>query len=94
MFNGQAMAIPSRDEVHVVSGHDARTNDQVLQGLIEKVTHVNRPVRIRGAVVQDVGPPGMIQITHTAIQVHPFPAGLQPGLELKQVSLHREACTR
>ena len=52
VFDGQAMAVPARNVDRIQPLELARFHDHVLQDLVDRVSHVNLAIGVRGAVVQ------------------------------------------
>ncbi|OPY86034.1 MAG: hypothetical protein A4E72_01749 [Syntrophus sp. PtaU1.Bin208] len=55
VFDGQAMAIPSRNIHTVKAGHGLGFDDDVLDDLVEGRPQVNVAVRVGRAIVKDIG---------------------------------------
>ena len=51
-FDGHTVVVPAGDERRIVAAHGLRADDDVLQGLVEGVAHVQGAVGERRAVVQ------------------------------------------
>ncbi len=51
-FDGQAVAIPTRDIAGIATHHLVRPHDHVFDGLVQRVTDVQMPVGIGRTVVQ------------------------------------------
>ena len=52
-FNRQAVAVPARNVMRVLSQHLLRAVDGILQDLVERMAHVEMAVGVRRAVVKD-----------------------------------------
>ena len=88
------MAIPPRYVRRVVPEHALRLDDDVLEDLVESVTHVDLVVRVRRAVVQNRLRSAGGALGDAAIKVDLLPLLEALGLVLRQVRLHGEGCLR
>jgi hypothetical protein len=90
MFDGEAVAIPSRDVRRVEAEHRARFDDDVLQRFVERMTDVDAAVRVRRPVVQhELRPAGRFFADET-VDVDRLPVREPLRLVLRQIRLHRE----
>ena len=53
-LDGKAVAVPAGDVRGVEAGHGLGFDDEVFEGLVERVAEVNGAVGVGGAVVEDV----------------------------------------
>ncbi len=86
----QAVAIPAGDVRRVEAKHVVRLDDEVLENLVERVTHVDLAIGVRRPVVQQVLRRALAGRPNLAVEVHRVPAGHGFRLGRLQVRLHRE----
>ena len=88
----QAMAVPAGHIVDVVTQQEPRTDHEVLQGLLQGVTDMDRPVRIGRAVMQhEEGRPGPLALSAQGrIEVLRRPLRQDLRLLLRQAGAHGE----
>src|SRR4030095_12376138 len=86
----QAVAVPDGNVRRVEAKHVVRLDDEVLENLVERVTHVDLAVCVRRTVVQQVLRGALAGRANLAIEVHRVPAGHGFRLGCLQVRLHRE----
>ena len=93
-LDGQTVAVVADDERRVVARHRARLDDEILEDLVERGSHVDVAVGVRGAVVQHelrgAGP----ALANPFVQTHPCPSGERFRLRRRKVGLHREVSAR
>ena len=90
----QAVAVPAGKVRRVEAKHVVRLDDEVLEDLVERVTHVDLAVGVRRPVVQQVLRGALAGRANPAVKVHRVPAGHGFRLGRLQVRLHRESGTR
>ena len=90
-FDGQAVAVPSRDIGSIKSGHGLRLDDEILQALIQSMAKMKRPIRVGRAVVQDVGGGPGPDLPDSLVNPHLLPAGQDLWFILGQIGLHGES---
>ena len=89
-LDGHAVVIPAGDIGGVVAPHGVHTGDEVLQGLIEGVAHMQVAVGERRAVVEGEERLTLVLLQHLVVQVHIVPALEHVGLPLGQTGPHGE----
>ena len=89
-FNGQAVAVPTRNEGGVKARQRLEFDDDVFKYLVDGMPNVELTIGIRGAIVEDKGRFALPRFAHLAIQIHLSPSLKALGLALRQIGLHRE----
>ena len=79
-FNRQTMRIPARHIRHLVTGHIAVTDDDILQNLIQGMSQMDIPVRIRWPVMQNKRFTALTVLQHFFIDFAFLPALLKVWL--------------
>ena len=90
----QAVAVPARDVWCVISFNTSRLYNYILEYFIERVSHVDMSVGIRGAVVENIGRLPGAERTQRPVHVQGLPEFQHPGLPPRQVGLHRKRSPR
>ena len=90
-LDGHAVVVPAGDIGRVVAAHRVGTGDEVLQGLVERVTHVQSTVGERRAIVQGEAGLALVFFEHQVIEVHFLPVLEHLRLALGKTRAHREA---
>jgi len=67
------VVVPAGDIGRVVAAHRVGTGDEVLQGLVERVTHVQSAVGERRAIVQGEAGLALVLFEHEVVEVHFLP---------------------
>ena len=86
-FDRQAVAIPARHIAAVLAHHLLRTDDEILEDLVERMADVQMPVGIGRAVMQDKRRSAGF-LPQAVIDADLFPAGKPVGLAAWQVGAH------
>ena len=89
-LDGHAVVIPAGDIGGVVAPHGVHTGNEVLQGLVEGVAHMQVAVGERRAVVEGEERLALVLLQHLVVQVHIVPALEHVGLPLGQTGPHGE----
>ena len=89
-LDGHAVVIPAGDVGGVVATHGVHTGDEVLQGLVQGVAHVQVAVGEGRAVVEGEEGLALVLLQHLVVQVHVVPALEHVGLPLGQTGSHGE----
>ena len=89
-LNGQAVVVPAGDVGGIVAHHGVGTDDEVLQGLIQGVAHVDIAVGEGRAVVKHKPGQILVLLQHGLVQVHFFPAFQHARLPGGEAGLHGE----
>ena len=90
-LDGHAVVVPAGDIGRVVAAHRVGTGDEVLQGLVERMTHVQSAVGERRAVVQGEAGLALVLFEHEVVEVHFLPVLEHLRLALGKTRAHREA---
>ena len=90
-LDGHAVVIPAGDIGGVVAPHSIHTGDEVLQGLVEGVAHVQRAVGERRAVVQGEQGLALVLLQQLVIEVDLLPVLQHVRLALGQAGPHGKA---
>ena len=90
-LDGHTVVVPAGDIGRVVAAHRVGTGDEVLQGLVERVTHVQSAVGERRAVVQSEAGLALVLLEHHVVEVHFLPVLEHLRLALGKTRAHREA---
>ena len=90
-LDGQTVVIPAGNVGGVVAGHGLGTDDEILQGLVQCVAHVDIAVGEGRAIVQNEGGQILILLQQCVVQILLFPALQHAGLTGRQAGLHGEA---
>ena len=90
-LDGHAVVVPAGDIGRVVAAHRVGTGDEVLQGLVERVTHVQSAVGERRAIVQGEAGLALVLFEHEVVEVHFLPVLEHLRLALGKTRAHREA---
>ncbi len=91
VLDRQAVAVPARHVRAVEPGHRQRSDDDVLEHLVEQGPHVDLAVGVRGTVVQDLARPAGTSLPDLFVKALLVPPGLDLRLSNRQVRLHVEA---
>ena len=89
-FDRQAVAIPARNIVGIITAHLERAGDDVLQDLVERVTDMDVAVGIGRAVVEHIFRPAGGRGAELLVEVHLLPALYDFRLLLGKAGAHRE----
>ena len=91
-LNRQTVRIPAGNVRRLEAGHILVTDNEVLQNLVERMTHVKIAVRIRRAIVQDKQGFALILLHHLLIKLISslIPGCKKIGLALGQTRSHRK----
>ena len=89
-LNGQTVVVPAGDVGGVIAHHGVAADDEVLQGLIQGVTHVNIAVAEGRAVMQHEGGQAFVLFQHGLVEVLLLPAAEHTRLPGGQTRLHGE----
>ena len=84
----QAVSIPAGDIRRLIAKHVARTQNEVLKDLIERMAHVQIAVGIRRAVMQNEERLALVLLHQLMIKVVFFPALQKTRLALGQAGTH------
>ena len=90
VFDRQAMAVPAGHVLRVEAGQLPCLDDHVLQHLVDGMTHVDLPVGIGRAVVQDELGRVAAHVAQLLVQALFVPLLYPARLALGQVAAHRE----
>ena len=89
-LDGHAVVVPAGDIGGVIAPHGIGAGDEVLDGLVQGVAHVQAAVGEGGAVVQGEAGLALVLLQHLVVQVHIVPALEHPGLPVGQTGPHGE----
>ena len=89
-LNGQTVIVPAGDVGSVIAHHGVAADDEILQGLIQGVTHVDVAVAEGRAVMQHEGGEILVLFQHGLIEVLLLPAAEHTRLPSGQTRLHGE----
>ena len=84
----KSVAIPTRDVVGVFPEHLLRAIDHVLEDLVEGVTDMQVPVRVRRAIVKNELLPAVGDLAVAAVKVDGLPTFQDFRLAFRQTRLH------
>jgi hypothetical protein len=90
----QAVAIPPRHIRGPITAHGLDLDDEILEGLVDDMAHVDVAVGIRRAVVQDIERGVLAGFENFGVDILLGPGLALDGLALHQVGLHREGRVR
>ena len=90
MLDGQPVAVPARHVDGIVAEHRPRLDHDVLEDLVERGPHVDVPVRVGRAVVEDPARAALPAGAQLAVEVGGLPAAEELRLPLGQVRPHGE----
>ena len=90
MLDRQAVAVPAGHVRRVVAVERARLDDDVLQHLVDRVTEMNRAVRVRRTVVKNVRRAAARDLAELVVDALLLPELLHVRLATREVRLHRE----
>ncbi len=93
-LDGHAVVVPAGNVGGVVTLHGMGANNEVLQGLVEGVTHVDIAVGEGRAIVQNEGLLILVLFQHEVIDVLLFPVAQHTGFAVGQTCLHGEGSLR
>ena len=93
-LDGHTVVVPAGDIGRVVAAHRVGAGDEVLEGLVERVAHVQSAVGERRAVVQSEAGLALVLLEHHVVEVHFLPMFEHLRLALRQARAHREAGLR
>ena len=89
-LNGQTVIVPAGNVGSVIAHHGVAADDEVLQGLIQGVTHVDVAVAEGRAVMQHEGGEILVLFQHSLVEVLLLPAAEHTRLPGGQTRLHGE----
>ena len=89
-LDGHTVVVPAGDIGGVVAPHGIGAGDEVLDGLVQGVTHVQAAVGEGGAVVQGEAGLALVLLQQLVIEVHVVPALEHPRLPVGQTGPHGE----
>ena len=89
-LNGQTVVVPAGDVGGVIAHHGVAADDEILQRLIQGVTHVDVAVAEGRAVMQHEGGEILVLFQHGLIEVLLLPAAEHTRLPGGQTRLHGE----
>ena len=87
-FDGQTMAVPSRNIGRIVSIKGARFDDDVLENFVHAVTHVQVAVGIGRTIMKNKLRSSCAGLTNFPVQVHVLPLLQALGLTLGEAGFH------
>ena len=90
-LDGHAVVIPAGDIGGVVAPHGVHTGDEVLQGLVQGVAHVQRAVGERRAVMEGEQGLALVLLQQLVIEVDLLPVLQHVRLALGQAGAHGKA---
>ena len=90
----QTVSIPARDIRRLIPHHIARTDDEILENLVQGVAHVQIAVCIRRAVVQDEEWLALVLLHQFMIELCLLPVLKKTRLALGKTRTHRKICLR
>ena len=90
-LNGHAVVIPAGDIGRVVAAHGVAAGDEVLQRLVQGVTHVQRTVGERRAVVQGEQGLALVLLQQLVVEIQLFPMLQHLRLTRGQAGAHGKA---
>ncbi len=90
----QAVAVVTGNVRRIKPCHGFGLDDKVLQPLVQGMAEVNRPVRIRRAVVKNVGGSALAGLPQFVVESQRGPLRKPKRLILRQIGLHREGGLR
>lgn len=93
-FDGQSVAIPTRQIADLETGHAVCAVDDVLHYLVKGMACVDVAIGVWRAIVEREDRASFARFTDLAVQVHSCPAGERIGLTLRQTTAHRETGAR
>ena len=88
----QTVRIPARNIRRLITHHITRTQNKVLEDLIECVTHMQVSVCIRRAVMQNEKRLAFVLLHQLVIQICMLPVFQETRLALGKTRTHREIC--
>src|SRR5690606_6153811 len=94
VLDRQAVTVPAGDIGGIKAVERMRLDDDVLQDLVDRMTDVDRTVRIGRAVVQHEARPPFRRRAHLAVEIASLPVGEHLGLALREIRLHRKSGLR
>ena len=89
-LNRKTMGIPARNVRSLITHHIARTQNKILEDLIQCVTHMQIAVCIRRAVVQNEKRLALVLLHQFMVEVVLLPVFQKTRLALRQTGTHRE----
>ena len=90
-LDGHAMVIPAGNIGGVVAAHGVHAVDEVLQGLVQSVAHMQRAVGERRAVVQGEQGLALVLLQQLVVEVDLLPVLQHVRLALGQAGTHGKA---
>ena len=90
-LDGHAVVIPAGDIGGIVPAHGVAAGDEVLDGLVQRMAHVQRAVRERRAVVQAEAGLTVVLFQQLMVEVDLLPVLEHVRLALGQTRAHGEA---
>ena len=90
VFDGQAVAVPAGHVARRIARHVAGFDDNVLENLVQRRAHMNVPVGVGRAVMQDVGSLAARSFHHGGTGIDGFPLFEGFRLALGQIGFHRK----
>jgi hypothetical protein len=83
MFNGEAVAVPSRDVFSVKTGHIPGFDDEVFEDFIQGCADVNMAVGVRRAIMEDIFGTVLGNLSQLLINPSVFPFFQNLGFALR-----------
>ena len=87
-FDRQPVAVPARQVGGIESHHGARLDNDVLENLVDRGSHVNRPICVRRAIMEHIGRTAGARSTDLSVNVDLIPMLEHQRLPLRQVRFH------
>ena len=89
-LDGHAVVIPAGNVRRIVAAHCVGARDEVFDGFVQRVTHVQSTVGERRAVVKVEQGLALVLFKHLVVDVHLLPVFEHLRLALGQARTHRE----
>ena len=93
-LDGHAVVIPAGDIGHLITAHHVAAVDEILERLVQRVTHVDIAVGERRAVVQVEAGLALALLERDIVNVLLIPALEHVGLALRETCAHGEVGLR
>ena len=87
-FDGHAVVVPAGDVRDIAAAHHVAAVDEVLEGLVQRVAHVDVAVGERRSVVQGEQGLALVLLQLQVIEIHLIPAPEHLGLPLRKTGAH------
>ena len=87
-FNGHAVVIPAGDIRDIAAAHHIAAVDEILEGFVQRMAHVNVAVGKRRSVVQGEQGLALILLQLLVIKIQLFPVLQHLGLALRKTGPH------